>query len=67
MSGLKQIYTWTRLLFKKIEMNSEGQDIEAYKTVVILLDITKWSLSMRNDSVTPNKKKTIAMDDEESP
>ena len=44
-------------------MNIEGQYIEIYKTFVLRLDSTKYTVKinppMRNDSVTPNKNKNI--------
>ena len=51
--------------YKKIEKDIEGQDIKTYKTFVVPFDNTKLNLSIRNESVTPNKEKKIASDDEE--
>ena len=48
-------------------MNIEGGDIETYKTFVVPLDNTKFTeiiyRPLRNDSVTPNKKRKISRDD----
>ena len=41
---------------KRSEKNIEGQDIKAYKIFVVPLDNSKLHLSIRNDSVTPNKQ-----------
>ena len=47
--------------YKKLfENNIEGQDIETYKTFVVLLGYTKLNLSMRIDLVTPNKTEKIS-------
>ena len=55
-------------LYRKLfEKDIRGQDTETHKTFVILFDNTKVKNSMRNDSVTPNKEKKIARDDEEKP
>ena len=59
----KSFYTWTGLLWKRFENNIEGQYIEAYKTFLVPLDNTKLDLSVRNDSVTPNKNKKLVRDD----
>ena len=53
--------------YKKIENNIEGQYIETYKTFAVPLYNIKLYLSMRNDSVTPNKEKKIVRYDEEEP
>ena len=45
---------------KLFENIIEGQDIETYKTFVVLLGYTKLNLSMRNDLVTSNKTENIS-------
>ena len=55
----------TDFYLKKIEKYIEGQDIEAYKSFVVPFDYTKLNLSMRNESVTPNREGKIASDSEE--
>ena len=41
--------------YKKIVNNIEVQDIRTYKTFVVTFDNTKVNLSMRIDTIKPNK------------